>query len=93
MLGKIEGEKRRERQKMRRLDSITDSRDVSLSKNFRRQWRTEEPGMLQFMGWQRVRHDLATEQQFKFSNRNSANSFSTKQTFVVKTAFTVTIKI
>ena len=36
--------------------------------------------MLQFMGWQRVRHDLATEQQrFKFSNRNSANSFSIKQ--------------
>ena len=28
-----------------------------------RQWRTEKPGMLQFMGLQRVRHDLATEQQ------------------------------
>ena len=63
MLGKIEGEKRREWQKMRRLDSITDSRDMSLSKNFRRQWRAEEPGMLQFMGWQRVRLDLATKQQ------------------------------
>ena len=24
---------------------------------------TEEPGGLQSMGWQRVRHDLATEQQ------------------------------
>ena len=65
---------------MRKLDSITDSRDMSLSKDFRRQWRAEEPGMLQFMGWQRVRHDLVTEQQqFKFSNRNSANSFSIKQ--------------
>ena len=31
MLGKIEGEKRREWQKMRRLDSITDSRDMRLS--------------------------------------------------------------
>ena len=85
MLGKIEGEKRREWQKMRRLDSITDSRDMSLSKNFRRQWRAEEPGMLQFMGWQRVRHDLATEQQqFKFSNRNSANSFSIKQILLLR---------
>ena len=85
MLGKIEGEKRREWQKMRRLDSITDSMDMSLSKNFRRQWRAEEPGMLQFMGWQRVRHDLVTEQQqFKFSNRNSANSFSVKQILLLR---------
>ena len=32
MLGKIEGGKRRRRQRMRRLDDITDSMDVSLSK-------------------------------------------------------------
>ena len=32
MLGKIEGKKIREQQKMRWLDSITDSMDVSLSK-------------------------------------------------------------
>ena len=31
--------------------------------NSRRQWRTGEPGILQSMGLQRVRHDLATEQQ------------------------------
>ena len=31
MLGKIEGRKRRERQRMRWLDVITDSMDVSLS--------------------------------------------------------------
>ena len=32
MMGKIEGRRRRERQKTRRLDGITDSMDVSLSK-------------------------------------------------------------
>ena len=32
MLGKIEGRKRRGRQRMRRLDGITDSMDISLSK-------------------------------------------------------------
>ena len=32
MLGKIEGRKRRVQQRMRRLDGITDSMDMSLSK-------------------------------------------------------------
>ena len=32
MLGKIEGRRRRGRQRMRRLDCITDSMDMSLSK-------------------------------------------------------------
>ena len=32
MLGKIESKRRRGRQKMRRLDSITDSMDMNLSK-------------------------------------------------------------
>ena len=32
MLGKIEGKRRRERQRMRWLDSITDSMDMNVSK-------------------------------------------------------------
>ena len=32
MLGKIEGERRRERQRMRQLGGITDSMDMSLNK-------------------------------------------------------------
>ena len=47
---------------MRWLDSISDLMDINLSK-LRRQWRTEEPDMLQSMGLQRVNHDLAIEQQ------------------------------
>ena len=31
--------------------------------NSRRQWRTGKPSVLQFMGWQRVRHNLVSEQQ------------------------------
>ena len=32
--------------------------------NSGREWKTGKPDVLQFMGLQRVRHDLATEQQF-----------------------------
>ena len=31
--------------------------------NSKRQWRAGKPGMLQSMGWQRLGHDLVTEQQ------------------------------
>ena len=45
MLGKIDSKRRRGQQRMRWLESITDSVDMNLSK-LGRQWRTEEPGVL-----------------------------------------------
>ena len=53
MLGKIEGRRRRGQQRMRWLDGITDSMNVSLG-NSRSWWWTGRPGGLWFMGLQAV---------------------------------------
>ena len=59
MLGKIEGKRRRARQRMRWLDSNTDSMDMNLSKFLetvkdRRAWHVSVHGVS-------VEHHLATE--------------------------------
>ena len=76
MLRNIEGKKRKGQQRMGWWDSITNSMDMNLSNLWEivkdkgtwcagMSWRTREPGVLQSMGSQRVRHDLVTEQQQK----------------------------
>ena len=78
MLGKIEGERRMGWQWVRWLDSITDSMDMSKSWSW---WWTGRPGVLWFMGSQRVGHDWATElnwrqhikkQRYYFANKSQS---------------------
>ena len=62
MLGKIEGKRRRGRQRMRRLESITDSMDMNLSK-LQETVKDRADWWARVCGVKRVGHDLMTEPQ------------------------------
>ena len=83
ILGKIEGMRRRGQQRVRWLDGINALECTQCTwvwANSGRQCRTWKPGMLQSMGWQRVGHDWATEQQtttaYSFKKVDMWNMFS-----------------
>ena len=78
MLGKIEGRRRRGRQRIRWLDGITDLTDMDLG-GLGSWWWTGRPGMLRFMGLQRVAHDWVaemnwTELNYKVSDFSENNT-------------------
>ena len=59
MLGRIESKRKRGWQRMRWLDSITDSKDMNMSEL----QEIVEDEEAWFVGSQKVRHNLVTEQQ------------------------------
>ena len=65
MMGKIDSKRRKGQQRIRWLYSNTDSVDMNLSKL----WETEEPGLLQPIGLQRIGHNLPTDQQLHYMTR------------------------
>ena len=73
MLGGIEGRRRRGWQRMRWLDGITDSLDVSLSKLWELWW-TGRPGVLQSVGSQRLGYDWGTEWSWNLGQRSQGQA-------------------
>ena len=73
ILGKIEGRKRRGWQRMRQLDGIIESMDMSLSK-FKEIVKDRKPSLLQFMGSQRTGQDWVSEQWTTISSQPQTSS-------------------
>ena len=77
ILGGTGGRRRRAWQRMRWLDGITDS-GAWVWVNSRIWWWTGRPGVLQFMGSQRVRHDWETELNWTEIGREHSSAHQQK---------------
>ena len=80
MLGGIGGRSKRGQQRMRWLDGITDSM-IWIWVTSGSWWWTGRPGVLRFMGSQRVWHDWATELSWTLVNSVYQKSLTLKQLF------------